>query len=120
MDLKRKQEDAGKLHEKCLWMHMGPICQKSLQSSEPGETEEGINAANPFHGHESQHSSLGLSQMLPLIGWLSHVFCFGNRYSSRSQKTSQILYVHGLNIVPFDSLPSNFIHFLIAYISTSV
>ena len=47
-------------------------------------------------------------------------FAFESCYSSRNQKTSQILNAHGQNIFLFDSLPSNFIHLLIAYIITSV
>ena len=50
-DLKRKQEEAGKLRERCLRMQMGLICQiseKKLHSSVPGEAEEVINAANHF------------------------------------------------------------------------
>ena len=43
------------------------------------------------------------------------LFAFGNCYSSRNQKTSQILNAQGHYIIPFDNLTSNFIHFLIAY-----
>ena len=49
---------------------MGLICQineKRLRSLEPGEREEAINAAHQFNRHRNQHSSLGQSQMLPLI-----------------------------------------------------
>ena len=48
------------------------------------------------------------------------MFAFGNCYSSRIQKSFQILNAHGHNVIPFDSLTSNSIHFRIANISTSV
>ena len=41
--------------------------RKKVHSSEIGETEEVINAANHFHRQVSRHFSLGLSQMLPPI-----------------------------------------------------
>ena len=40
--------------------------RKSLHSVEPEETIQVIKAANHFYRHGSQHSSLVLSQMLPL------------------------------------------------------
>ena len=69
-DLKRKQEEAGKLLGKVLLGANGPNLsnkRKRLHSLEPGEREEVINAANHFHRHRSQHSSLGQRHMLPLI-----------------------------------------------------
>ena len=82
---------------------------KRWHSSEPGETEEVIDAEKYFHGHRSQHSSLGPSQNAA-----------SNSMTETCWKYAQILNAHGLDIIPFDSLPSNFIHFLIAYISTNV
>ena len=79
-----------------------------------------INAADYFHWLGIQHSTLSRSSAASNSLTESCCFAFGNGYSSRNQRTSQNLNAHGHYFIAFDSLTSNFIHFLIAYINTSV
>ena len=71
-----------------------------------------INAADYFHWLGIQHSTLSRSSAAS--NSLTESCCFA------FQKTSQNLNAHGHYFIAFDSLTSSFIHFLIAYINTSV
>ena len=58
---RKKLECFGKVPVDANWPNLSNRLLR-LHSSEPGETEEVINAADYFHLHRSQHSTLGLSQ----------------------------------------------------------